>query len=220
MLRLFFANSSSYTQLVCIVSLLQRKANWQEKKGLFLASFPHLHSRRQSCFKPTNYPQFITVMTRVKDKAKISFWTGLTSNEGDFCQRDCTQTYKSPVVFRECLHPFFCCLKGLPFCPVSCSHPCTAYLSDACTILSAAVGAALPPSHRAGTLPTTTVMGQQTLNSSCSSSPPHSSTWQSITSFLPVLVSAGTEVIFFLVAGVVPCFGFGMKNMLITYRCF
>jgi len=35
-----------------------------------------------------------------------------------------------------------------------------------------------------------------------------------------VLVSAGVELIFFLVAGVVLCFGFGMKIMFITYRCF
>jgi len=32
-----------------------------------------------------------------------------------------------------------------------------------------------------------------------------------------VLVLAGTELFFFLVAGVVLCFGFGMKIMLITY---
>lgn len=94
---MLFANSSSYTELVSIVCLLHRNANWQEKKGLFLASFPHLHSRRQSCFKPSNYLQFVTVMTIVKDKTKKSFWTGLTIKEGCFCKRDCTQTYESPM---------------------------------------------------------------------------------------------------------------------------
>jgi len=35
-----------------------------------------------------------------------------------------------------------------------------------------------------------------------------------------VLALAGIELIFFLVAGVVLCFGFGMKIMLIIYWCF
>jgi len=45
-----------------------------------------------------------------------------------------------------------------------------------------------------------------------------SATYQVCSYFLakyPVLVSAGREFIFFLVAGVVLCFGFGMKMMLI-----
>ena len=37
---------------------------------------------------------------------------------------------------------------------------------------------------------------------------------------LSVLVSAGTELIFFLVAGTVLCFGFSVRMMLITLRCF
>ena len=35
-----------------------------------------------------------------------------------------------------------------------------------------------------------------------------------------VLVLAGIELIFFLVAGTVLCFGFRMRTMLITHRCF
>jgi len=35
-----------------------------------------------------------------------------------------------------------------------------------------------------------------------------------------VLVSAAIELIFFLLANVVLCFGFGVKIMLITYKCF
>jgi len=35
-----------------------------------------------------------------------------------------------------------------------------------------------------------------------------------------VIVLAGIELIFILVAGVLQCFGFGMKLMLITYRYF
>jgi len=35
-----------------------------------------------------------------------------------------------------------------------------------------------------------------------------------------VLVSAGIELIFFLVVGIVLCFGFGVKIMLITQGCF
>ena len=35
-----------------------------------------------------------------------------------------------------------------------------------------------------------------------------------------VLVSAGTELTFFLVAGTVLCFGFSVRMMLITLRCF
>ena len=35
-----------------------------------------------------------------------------------------------------------------------------------------------------------------------------------------VLISAGIELIFFLVAGTVLCFGFRMRIMLITHRCF
>lgn len=38
--------------------------------------------------------------------------------------------------------------------------------------------------------------------------------------FNPVLVSAGIELIFFLPAGPVPCFGFSMTIMLITHWCF
>lgn len=118
MLRLLFANSSSYTGLVCIASLLQRKANWQEKKGLFLASFPHLHSRRQSCFKPNNYPQFITVMTIVRGKEKKSSWTGLTSYEGVSAE-EITLRLVSPPAMRPALREHWCpilsFLKGLPF---------------------------------------------------------------------------------------------------------
>ena len=42
-----------------------------------------------------------------------------------------------------------------------------------------------------------------------------------IISFFPpyVLVSAGIELIFFLVAGIVLCLGSSMRIMLITHRC-
>lgn len=153
MLRLLFANSSSYTELVCIVSLLQRKANWQEKKGLFLASFPHLHSRRQSCFKPSNYLQFITVMTIVKGKTKKSFWTGLTSKEGCFCQRDCTQTDESPMGVQRVLTSLLLLPKGSVFLP-SALEPSQQWVRQMpAPSPSSAVGTALPPGHRAGTLP-------------------------------------------------------------------
>ena len=36
----------------------------------------------------------------------------------------------------------------------------------------------------------------------------------------PVLVSARIELIFFLVAGIVLCFGFSMRIILVTHRCF
>lgn len=152
---MLFANRSSYTELVCIASLLQRKANWQEKKGLFLASFPHLHSRRQSCFKPSNYPQFITVMTIVKGKAKNSFWTGLSGKGGrGFCQKDCTESCESPMGVQRVLVSLLLLSKGTAFLP---SEPEQSPTLHTCWMpapsLSSAVGTALPPSHRAGTLP-------------------------------------------------------------------
>lgn len=154
MLRLLFANSSSYTELVCIASLLQRKANWQEKKGLFLASFPHLHSRRQSCFKPSSYPQFITVMTIVKGKAKNTFWTGLTGKEGGFCQKDCTETCESPMGVQRVLMSLLLLSKGTAFFAqwagaIPTLHTCWMPAPSP----SSTVGTALPPGHRAGTLP-------------------------------------------------------------------
>lgn len=106
------------------ISLLQRKANWQEKKGLFLASFPHLHSTRQSCFEPSNYPQFIILMTTVKGKAKKSFWTGLTSKEVVSAKETALRPMSVPWVFRECFCPFFSCPKGLHFCLSSWSYTC------------------------------------------------------------------------------------------------
>jgi len=38
--------------------------------------------------------------------------------------------------------------------------------------------------------------------------------------FTYVLVSTGTELIFSLAVGTVPCFGFSMRIMLITHCCF
>lgn len=180
MLRLLVANKSSYTELVCIVPLLQRKANWQEKKALFLASFPHLHSRRQSCFKPSNYPQFITVMTIEKGKAKKSFWIGLTSKEGGSCQRYCTQTYKSPMGVEKVPTSLLLLTQGSDFCLVSWSHPCTAYPSDAYTCPRQCCGTC-PSSWPQGWHP----VGQQTLHSISSSPAWHSSVWQSMGSCLP-----------------------------------
>lgn len=144
---MLFANSSSYTELVCIASLLQRKANWQEKKGFFLASFPHLHSRRQSGFKPSNYPQFITVMTIVKDKAKNSFWTGLTGKEGGFCQKDCTESCESPMGVQRVHMSLLLLSKGIAFLPseleqslhcipVGCLHPPRAALWELPSLLA------------------------------------------------------------------------------------
>ena len=45
-------------------------------------------------------------------------------------------------------------------------------------------------------------------------------TQQSSCSCTYVLVSAGTELTLFLVAGTVLCFGFSVRMMLITFRCF
>lgn len=35
-----------------------------------------------------------------------------------------------------------------------------------------------------------------------------------------VLVSTGTELIIFIVSGVMLCFGFGRKTVLVTHQCF
>lgn len=135
------------------ISLLQRKANWQEKKGLFLASFPHLQSRRQSCFKPSNYPQFIILMTIVKGKAKKSFWTGLTSKEVVSAKEIALRPMSVPWVLRKCFCPFSSCPKSLHFCLLGWSYSYAVYSSDACNLPSQCCGTALPSGHMAGNLP-------------------------------------------------------------------
>lgn len=140
---------------------------------MFLASFPHLHSRRQNCFKPSNYPQFIILMTIVKGKAKKSFWTGPASKEAVSAKEIALRSMSVPRAFREWLCPFFSCPKGLPFCPSSWGYPCAVYPSDACNLPSQCCGTALPSSHSAGNLSPPQWCGnaQQALHSfSCSHS--------------------------------------------------
>lgn len=139
---------------------------------MFLASFPHLHSRRQSCFKPSNYPQFIILMTIVKSKAKKSFWTGLTSKEAASAKEIALRPVSVPWAFRKRLCTFSF-PKGLLFCLLSWSYPCAVYPSDDCKLPSRCCGTAFPSNYGAGNLPPPQWCGnaQQALHSSsCSHS--------------------------------------------------